>query len=170
MKKLIERANAGEFDSREKVRFTEEQRGDLSVYIPSNAKDQAFLGVSGEQAMLFTQPKLLDKAAQPSSSLPDSEGLTTFTQGAPSQFQLQLDMYGLVDMLNRMGQAPKDMDLKQVLSSRSLTMAAKWDGAASRLQMLIPIDVAELIRVVGKEAKKSRPTEGAGSGDGLKFE
>ncbi|MGI8923521.1 MAG: DUF3352 domain-containing protein [Fimbriimonadales bacterium] len=170
VKKLIEKANAGEFDSREKVRFTEEQRGDISVYIPSNGQDQAFLGVSGEQAMLFTQPQLLEKATRPSSSLPDSEGLKTFTQDDPSQFQLQLDLYGLVDMLTRMGQAPKDMDLKQVLSSRSLTITAKWDGAASRMQMLIPIDIPELIRVIGKEAKKSRPPQGAGSDGGLDFE
>jgi len=167
-RKLIGKANAGQFDDKHKVRFSEQRLGDLSVFTPSNGNDDYFLGASEDQVLLFSKPKLLHEAAQPNETLP--EGLRTFTQGDRAQMRFQLDLYGLVGMLDHMGEAPKDINLKQVLSSRSITMSAQWDEASARMEILIPINIPELIRVVGKEAKKSMPPHGAGSDDGFEFE
>ncbi len=149
------KANSGAFDKDgKKVRFTKSTHGDLQVYVPSDSKGDAFLAENGDQLMLFSKEALLERSASGTRSLADSDNLRSFTQGQPAQFRLQLDMYGLVDMLSSMGESPKDMNLKQILSSRDLTINAFYDGKVSKASMLIPINIPELIRFIGKQAKE----------------
>lgn len=154
---LLEKVNSGQFDeSGDVVRFKEEKVGDLRVLTPSNNKNDGYLAIAEDQVMLFTSKSLLMKTATHSGSTLGQSALATFTQGQPAQFRIHLDMYALFDMLERLGQMPKDVNLRQILSSREFTLTTHYDGNSCESHAVIPINIPELIRVLGKEAKKNQ--------------
>jgi hypothetical protein len=58
-------------------------------------------------------------------------------------------------MIDKMGELPKDVNLRQILSGRNLTATGTWETDAAKGTVVIPINVPELIRVLGKKAKES---------------
>lgn len=156
-KEIVAKVNSGKFDKNgETVRLKEMQDGEFMTYIPQekNSKNTGLIGVTDNQVMLFSNRGVFEQTKAKDGSLPDTEGLASYTQGDPAQFRLQLDMYKLLDMLESMGESPKDINLRQILSSRDLTVTGYCDGKVSTAHVLIPLNIPELIRVIGKEAKK----------------
>jgi hypothetical protein len=154
-RKLVAKVNGGEFDKKgEAVRLVESQMGELSVFTPNKDNENGGgVAVVDRQVMLFSNKGVAAQIANPSGSLPDSEGLSDFTQGEPAQMRFHIDVQALFDMLERMGEMPKDVDLRQIVSGRQLTATGYFDGTSSRAHVLIPLNIPELIRVMGKQAK-----------------
>jgi hypothetical protein len=159
LKMMIDKANAGRFDhSGEHVRFAESASGDLDLYTPSpkpGDDTEARLAISDSQAMLIVGGSLIGKVTSPNQKLLPSEGFKSFATGDPAKFRLQVDLYAVIDMIDKMGELPKDVNLRQILSGRNLTATGTWETDAAKGTVVIPINVPELIRVLGKKAKES---------------
>jgi hypothetical protein len=163
--KLMARINSGALDkeAKERIRFTSDKKGDMTVYVPNGKDKKGFVAVTGNQVILFSREDLLNASIEGGPALDETEGMKSFSANDGAQFRMQIDMEQLFDLITEAAEVPKDIDLRQILSRRELTMSAKWDDNGSTCEMLLPIDLPSLIRVIGREAgkahKESAPDE-----------
>lgn len=157
---LIEKANAGKFDSKDKVRFDETKMGEYRVFHiredSPEAKEVAF--AIGKDKVLFVYGKeLLNKivAGVGGDSLLHSDAFMKLREESESRASLSIDMYKLVEILEQSAPIPPDVNLKQLLSQRDLTANWVLSEKASSCHIVIPLDLPEVIRTIGRQVQKA---------------
>ncbi|HWP30210.1 MAG TPA: DUF3352 domain-containing protein [Fimbriimonadales bacterium] len=157
---LIEKANAGKFDSEKKIRFDETKMGEYRVFrIRENSPEAKEIAIAiNQDKVLFVYGKeLLDKivAGVGSESLLHSDAFMKLREDSESRASLSVDMYQLVELLEQSAPIPPDVNLKQLLSQRELTANWVLTEKASTFRLVIPLDLPEVIRTVGKQVQKA---------------
>jgi len=160
--RLIEKTNAGDFDSNaKKPRFDETKMGEYRVFrAKENTPEANDIGLAiGKDRVLFVYGKeLLDKIVSGGGgdSLLHSDAFMKLRDDQQSRATLSIDMYQLVDLIEQSAQTPPDINLKQLLSQRELTANWVLTEKASSTHIVIPLDLPQVIRTVGKQMQKTK--------------